>query len=188
MNSYIKRSEKLRTPTSTGSPLFISVRKPHKPVKPATIGHWIRSIMKAAGINTEIFSAHSTRGAAASKAKAMGVSSAEILKAANWSSVSTFCRFYHGPMHSGSFGRGVLESRRTTEPGELQTIPLCKTDYVVVVYPEPPKYNYRFLKDSRNLMRRMNCMRRWRIHGNNIVSFPPRPFPIAFKDDVHYSL
>ena len=25
---------------------------------------------------------------------------------------------------------------------------------------EPPKYNYRFLKDCSNLMRRMNCMRR----------------------------
>ena len=38
-----------------------------------------------------------------------------------------------------------------------------------------PNYNYRFLKDSRNLMRRMNCMRRRRIHGDNIVSFPPDP-------------
>ena len=113
LHSYIQRSKDLRKPTSSSNPLFISVRKPHKPVKPATIGHWIRSVMKAAGIDTQIFSAHSTRGAATSKAKAAGVSSAEILKAANWSSISTFCRFYHRPSHSGNFGRGVLEKQRT---------------------------------------------------------------------------
>ena len=125
--------------------------------------------------NTDMFSAHSTRGASTSKANTLGVSSADILKAANWSSTSTFCRFYHRPTHSASFGRTVLR-RQGTSPCELQTIPYCKTDYVVVVYPEPPKYNYRFLNDSRILMRRMNCMRRRRIHGNNIVSFPPGPW------------
>ena len=29
--------------------------------------------------------------------------------------------------------------------------------------------NFRFLKDCSNLMRWMNCMRRWRMHGDNIV-------------------
>ena len=31
-------------------------------------------------------------------------------------------------------------------------------------------HNYRFLKDFRNLMRRMNCTRRCKTHGDNIVS------------------
>ena len=30
--------------------------------------------------------------------------------------------------------------------------------------------NYRFLKDEKGSMRRMNCMRRWRILEDNIVS------------------
>ena len=47
--------------------------------------------------------------------------------------------------------------------------------YVVRKYPEPPEYNYRFLKDCSNLMRRMNCVRRWRIPGDNIV--PALIFP-----------
>ena len=32
------------------------------------------------------------------------------------------------------------------------------------------KWNYRFLKDWNNPMRRMNCMRRCRIPENNIIS------------------
>ena len=74
LNSYIKRSENLRYLSTADNRLFISVRKPHKPVKPATIGHWIKGYLKGAGIDTQTFSAHSTRGASTSKAKAMGVS------------------------------------------------------------------------------------------------------------------
>ena len=122
LNSYIKRSENLRDLSTADNRLFISVRKPHKPVKPSTIGHWIKGYLKGAGIDTQTFSAHSTRGASTSKAKAMGVSSADILRSANWSSESTFCRFYHRPTHSGSFGRSVLRVNH----GELQTIPYCK--------------------------------------------------------------
>ena len=99
----------------TGNPLFLSVRKPHKPVKPATISHWLKKIMNSAGIDTNIFSAHSTQGAATSKAKSAGVSTGDILKAANWSTTSTFCRFYHRPVNSGKFGRGVLRTGATSE-------------------------------------------------------------------------
>lgn len=121
LNCYMKRSKNLRSRDSSDNPLFISVHKPHKPVKPATIRHWIKGVMNAAGIDTQItqiFSAHSTQGAVTSKANAMGVSSADILKSANWSSVSTFCRFYHT--------QGVLAAVFSTTPGELQTIPYCK--------------------------------------------------------------
>ena len=79
--SYRQRTKKLRTSGLTR--LFISVRRPHRPVKPATIGHWLKKVMEKAGIDVSIFSAHSTRGAATSKAKAAGVSVPEILKAAD---------------------------------------------------------------------------------------------------------
>ena len=65
------------------SNLFISIRKPHKPV---TSGHWLKRVMKLAGINTEVYSAHSNRGVPTSKVKAEEVPMLEILKAANWSS------------------------------------------------------------------------------------------------------
>ena len=69
--------------------------------------------MKSADIDTNTFSAHSTRGASTSKAKQVGVSALGILKAANWSSTSTFCRFYHGPLNSGLFGSEVLREQQS---------------------------------------------------------------------------
>ena len=65
---YEEKSKSLRKRTQRNT-LFISVRKPHKPVNPATIDHWLKNIMKSAGIDTNTFTAHSTRGAATSKAK-----------------------------------------------------------------------------------------------------------------------
>ena len=59
--------------------------------------------MKFAGIDADRFSAHSTFGGSKSKAKAMGVPMADILKAANWSSTSMFCHFYHKPIDSHRF-------------------------------------------------------------------------------------
>lgn len=98
-----------RSPTHELTPCLISVRKPHKPVKPAAIAHWLKAVMKLAGIDTDKFSAHSTRGASTSKAKQVGVSTTDILKAANWTTASTFCRFYHRPINSGKFGSSVLK-------------------------------------------------------------------------------
>ena len=42
-----------------------------------------------------MFSAHSTRGAAASKAVAAGISVDTVLRAGHWASASTFRKFYH---------------------------------------------------------------------------------------------
>ena len=116
---YEARSRGFRTVEDTGNPLFIATRKPHRPVKPSTIGHWLKSVMTQAGINTQQFAAHSTRGAATSKAKSVGVSTKDILKAANWSSSSTFTRFYHRPVQDSEFGRHVLTTRSTFTSGEL---------------------------------------------------------------------
>ena len=150
------------------------MRRPHRPVKPATVGHWLKRIMTLSGIDTGIFSPHSTRGAATSKARAAGVSVPDILRAADWSSVSTFKRFYHRPVHSSEFGRVVLGSMQPIATQKLVSYKRYHVvNYVVGRYPEPPEYNYRFLKECCNPMRRMNCMRRWRIPGDNIVSSHP---------------
>ena len=50
----------------------------------ATISRWIRTVMKAAGINTDIFKPHSTRAASTSKAQSCDVPINSILKAASW--------------------------------------------------------------------------------------------------------
>ena len=86
------------------------MKKLYHAVKAATIGHWLKKVMERAGIDTTIFSAHSTRGAATSKAKAAGVSIPDILKAADWSRPSTFSRFYHRPVPLAGL-KGVYSPR-----------------------------------------------------------------------------
>ena len=69
LRAYERRTQALQPASQQmRTPLFISVRKPHQPVKPATLGKWLKGVMHHAGINTEAFSAHSTRGAPTSKA------------------------------------------------------------------------------------------------------------------------
>ena len=55
LQCYEKRSKGLcSNPLGINrNPLFILVRKPHKPVKAATIGHWL-NVMHSAGIDTNI--------------------------------------------------------------------------------------------------------------------------------------
>ncbi len=50
--------------------------------------------MDEAGVDTSEFSAHSTRGASTSKAKAKGLSCLEIMNKAKWKKKSTFRRHY----------------------------------------------------------------------------------------------
>ena len=95
----------------TPKPVFITSRKPFRRARPATIGHWIKDTLKAAGVDTEKFTAHSTRSASTSHASMKGVPIADILKVANWSSSSTFERFYHRSSDPSAFARAVLQSR-----------------------------------------------------------------------------
>ena len=60
----------------------------------ATIARWVKSMLAAAGIDITQFKAHSTRAASTSAARRLGVSTADILRSANWSRESTFERFY----------------------------------------------------------------------------------------------
>ena len=91
-------------------PVFITFRKPFRRVHPATLGHWIKDSLRSARVDTERFSAHSTRGASTSHAKMKGVPVTNILKVANWSSRSTFERFYHHPSDSSAFTRALLRT------------------------------------------------------------------------------
>ena len=58
-----------------------------------------------------IFTAHSTRSASASAAADSGITSSDILKAADWSTESVFRKFYYRPTHDPLYGRTVLPSR-----------------------------------------------------------------------------
>ena len=138
----------------------------------ANCNHWLKKVMQAAGVDTRVFSAHSTRGASTSKARSVGVTTADILGLPIGALPLLLADSITDQSSLDNLVMGCQEaSTRILELVSFERIP-CSKHYVVVVYQEPPKYNYRFLEDSRNPMRRMNCTRRWRIHYNNIVSYP----------------
>ena len=87
----------------------MAVKRPHKAVTAATISRWLKEILCRAGVDTNIFKAHSTRTASTSAAKARGVSTVDIMKAANWTRESTFTRFYYKPVNIGVFGNTILD-------------------------------------------------------------------------------
>lgn len=94
---YVEATASWRTETGgsqEGSPLLVSFRRPHGPVTAATVGRWLCDVMKEAGIDTQVYRAHSVRGAASSAAARAGMSTADILACADWASASTFRQFY----------------------------------------------------------------------------------------------
>ena len=107
---YLKATRSFRPviPSSKPDPLFISYVKPHKPISAPSLARWLRSLLKASGVNSHIFKAHSVRGAATTAAANSNVPLSEILKMADWSSASTFQKFYYKPVHSSTFAHGVL--------------------------------------------------------------------------------
>lgn len=96
LKAYEEMSEEFRPPGERQ--LLIALRKPHRAVSSPTIARWVRWIMQEAGIDLRAFGAHSTRGAMASKAFTLGARLEDILNAADWSSDSTFKRFYFKPV------------------------------------------------------------------------------------------
>ena len=107
LRAYELKTESFRA-QGERTKLFLAVVKPHKPISSSTLARWLKSVLEKAGIDTGIFKAHSVRGAATSAAASAGVTTADILKAADWSSESVFTKFYYKPVRSGTFGEAVL--------------------------------------------------------------------------------
>ncbi|XP_063975163.1 uncharacterized protein LOC135161489 [Diachasmimorpha longicaudata] len=91
--------------------LLITSTKPHTSAKAETIGHWIKNTLNKAGIDTNKFTAYSTRLAAVSDAHKKGVDVNMIMKTAGWSQGSqTIFKFYNRPIEaqSGTFARTIF--------------------------------------------------------------------------------
>ena len=75
-------------------------------------------MLKLAGIDTDTFKAHSVRSASTSAAASVGLTTNQIMEAADWSSESVSQRFYYRPTQSNQVGVAML----STEPTDsLQT-------------------------------------------------------------------
>ena len=106
---YLRRTSELR---SNGTErLFISWIKPHQAVSPDTISRWLKLVMAEAGINLDLFTAHSVRSAASSAASLANVPIETIMKTAGWSQSTTFSRYYKKQIDGNvDFGRVLLDN------------------------------------------------------------------------------
>ena len=101
MIEYLNVTKEIR---NNADNLFIAINKPHKAVGPQTISRWVKNILEKAGIDTSIFTAHSTRHAATSKAFQKGVDLGKIRKTAGWSNNSNvFANFYNRPILDNNY-------------------------------------------------------------------------------------
>ena len=106
LDEYLQRTFFLRKDEKK---LFISYRKPHDAVTKDTIARWVRTVLSAAGVNVDVFKAHSTRAAATSAANSKFVPIHDIIKTAGWAGDKTFQRFYNKPLHrSNAFAEAIL--------------------------------------------------------------------------------
>ena len=104
---YLNRTKELRTHEN----LFIAIIKPHGQITGATYARWIKSVMIYSGIDTKLFTAHSTRGAAASRASLDNVPLTTIFKTAGWSANNTFATYYNKPIsEQGTFAVSILNT------------------------------------------------------------------------------
>ena len=70
-------------------------KSPFKSVTTQTLSRWVKEVLNNSGIDTRIFTAHSTRHASTSAAKRNGVDIDPLRRTAGWTKISnTFTKFY----------------------------------------------------------------------------------------------
>lgn len=107
LKDYLTITKHLRIGGSQN--LLLTFKSPHKPATTQSISRWIKQVLASSGVDTSTFSAHSTRHASTSAAKAAGVSVDTIRKMAGWTqSSTTFAKFYHRQITDvGNFAKAV---------------------------------------------------------------------------------
>ena len=106
LDEHFFRTSTLWSGTDTG--LFISTRLPYQAVTSSTLDRWVKKVLQASGVPSS-FTAHSARGASTTAAAISGVTMAEVLVAADWSSQHTFIKHYY--CHDSQlFSEAVLSS------------------------------------------------------------------------------
>ena len=97
LRAYKECTKEFRDLQSPGpkTTLILSCIGKHNPVTSSTTARWLKSVMSEVGLDVSIFKSHSVHGATCSKAAGAGVTTKQILEAADWSSEGTLQRFYH---------------------------------------------------------------------------------------------
>ena len=95
---YLNATKYVQPPDQAG--LFLWAIPPFTNVKTGTFAGWVKKGLLFSGIDLNQFKLHSTRAASSSTAFQAGIPVNEVLLWAEWSSLSTFMRFYGRSVHS----------------------------------------------------------------------------------------
>jgi hypothetical protein len=95
ITAYLARTKSLR---GNHTQLLVSYQQPHRLVTTDTIARWLKTVLDKAGIDTMMFSAHSTRAALTTAAKMAKLSVNVIMNAAGWTNALTFSKFNDKPV------------------------------------------------------------------------------------------
>lgn len=108
IKEYLNMTKDIRNPSHEG--LWLTIRKPHGIASKQTLSRWIKRTLQASGIDSSMFTPHSTRHASTSAAYRKGVPLEIIRNCAGWSQESsTFARFYNRPLvNSDEFFKTVF--------------------------------------------------------------------------------
>ena len=102
------QSTEIKQPTWTNPWVVSGLVKPNKAITSSTVARWL----KCAGIDTSVLNAHSVRGVSSTMAANLGITTNDILKAADWSMESVFL---YKSMDNPSFGRVVFSARESAQ-------------------------------------------------------------------------
>ena len=107
LNEYINRTSSLRSDQY----LLISLVKPHKRVSKNTIARWIKNVLRLAGIDMSMYTAHSTWSSSSSAEARYNIPITSIMKAASWSNDNVFTKFYNKPVNKeAEYGTAMLSN------------------------------------------------------------------------------
>ena len=81
-------------PYRKSSKLFLSYQKPYAPISKDTLARWCKDILSRAGIDTNLYSSHSSRAATTSLLARNGMNLKDICVNAGWASERTFAVHY----------------------------------------------------------------------------------------------
>ena len=110
LSVYLERTKDWRATNKDKPRLFLSIKKPHKPVSSSTLSRWIKETIFQSGIKDFSFKGHSVRSASTSAARASGLSIDTIISMADWTNESTFKKFYYRPSLPVTYGTTVLSN------------------------------------------------------------------------------
>ena len=104
LKEYLSRTKELR---GSENMLLISYQKPYKHISKDNLARWIRDVLQRAGLDTQHFGAH--EWLVQQQQCHAGVPVDTLMRAAGWSSESTFTRFYK-KAPAVNMGQALLDS------------------------------------------------------------------------------